>query len=197
MDKNIAEGLMNSTICLGSQAPEFRVPGVSGSLTALSDLISTGPVLLIFYPADFGWICRGEVMEFQERMADFQGIGVQLVGISTDSVMSHGLWSEQLHISYPLLSDRDGTLSASYGVMDLDLSSFNQGRCKRALFLVDREAIVRFIWITEDQWQNPDADRVLAHCARSLQCSRSTATKDLRIVEGLQRYEVEQFETAP
>ncbi len=68
-------------------------------------------------------------MEFQERIADFQSIGVRLVGISTDSVMSHGLWSEQLRISYPLLSDKDGTVSAAYGVMDLDADSFNQGRC--------------------------------------------------------------------
>lgn len=120
-----------------------------------------------------------------------------MVGISTDSVMSHGLWSEQLRISYPLLSDKDGTVSAAYGVMDLDADSFNQGRCKRALFLIDREAIVRFKWLTEDQWQNPDVDRVFTHCTRSLHFSRSSVTKDIRIPEGLQRYEVEHFEAAP
>lgn len=189
--------LTNRTVSMGSLAPDFSMPGVSGSSTVLKELISTGPVLLIFYPADFGWICRSEILEFHERMIDFQNIGVQLVGISTDSVMSHGLWSEQLKISYPLLSDRDGMVSASYGVMDLDASSFNHGRCKRALFLVDREGIVRLIWVTEDQWKNPDTDRILAHCTRSLNGPRSSVTKDLLIIDGLQRYEVEQFEAVP
>lgn len=49
----------------------------------------------------------------------------------------------------------------------------------------------------DDQWQEPDADRILAYCKRSLQDSRSITANDLRTIEGLQRDQIEQFESVP
>jgi peroxiredoxin len=154
---------------VGSAAPEFTAPGDQGEPTNLRKLVASNSVLLIFYPQDWGWVCRCEVLEFHRRRNDLDRIGVKLVGLSTNLVVSHGVWSEHLGLDFPLISDPPGHIAEAYGVLDTDEDSFNKGRAKRALILVDRELIVRFVWVTDNPWLEPDYDWVIAACTEALQ----------------------------
>ncbi len=174
-------------IAVGSKAPDFTAPGDQGELTTLSELVNGKSVLLIFYPQDWGWVCRTEILEFQSRQNDYEAIGVRLVGLSTNLVVSHGVWSEHLNLRFTLVSDPPGQIAEAYGVLDTDEDSFNKGRTKRALILVDQEMMVRFVWVTDDPWLEPDYDSIFNACSEALERSVSPKASAARIVEG---YEV-------
>jgi len=49
-------------------------------------------VVLLFYPLDFTFVCPTELTAFSDRYEEFQGIGADIIGVSTDSVFSHRAW---------------------------------------------------------------------------------------------------------
>lgn len=149
---------------IGSRAPDFVAPDESGGSFSLGEAVRSGPVLLIFYPADWGFVCRSEILEFRDRQPAYEEMGIRLVGLSTNLVISHAVWSDNLKLRFPLLSDPPGAIAAAFGVLDLAEESFNKGRTKRALFLVDRERRIAYSWCTENQWLEPDYDEVEAAC---------------------------------
>jgi len=153
---------------VGSRAPDFTLPDQRGSGFRLSEAVAHGPVLLILYPADWGFICRNEIVEFRDRQPVFGAMGVRLVGYSTNMTVSHAVWSDALKLEFPLLSDPSGDVAAVYGVLDVAAESFNRGRTKRALFLVDQRLSILYNWLTEDQWLEPDYDEVEAACRSAL-----------------------------
>jgi glutaredoxin len=90
----------------------------------------------------------------------FEGYNTQVLGISIDHLPCLKAWSESLGgISYPLLSDfwPHGAVAQQYGVFRED------GRSERALFIVDKQGIVRYVDIhdIDDQPDNEEALRVL------------------------------------
>lgn len=153
---------------VGSVAPDIAVPDERGELFRLSEAVQKGPVLLILYPADWGFICRNEVVEFRDRQAAFEAMGIRLVGYSTNMMVSHALWSDRLQLRFPLLSDPPGEVAAAFGVLDLAEESFNKGRTKRALFLVGKDMRIAYSWHTDDQWLEPDYDEVEAACREAV-----------------------------
>jgi glutaredoxin len=90
----------------------------------------------------------------------FEGYNTQVLGISIDHIPCLKAWAESLgDISYPLLSDfwPHGAVAQKYGVFRDD------GRSERALFVVDKEGIVRYVDVhdIDDQPDNEEIFRVL------------------------------------
>jgi peroxiredoxin len=144
---------------LGSRAPDFSLPQDLNSSLSLSELVRSKPTLVLFYPSDFGMICSIEMKTFQKRLNEFER-KCQLVGISTNSVRSHGDWSIGLDLHFPLLSDLDGHVCREWGVL-VENEGYMNGRAYRTVFLVDQEMIVRFKWVPDDPSQEPDYDLIL------------------------------------
>lgn len=101
-------------------------------------------VVLFFYPLDFTFVCPTELISFQERLQDFQKLGVTLLGCSIDSHFTHRAWLETPlnkggieGVQYGLLSDIGGKIAKSYGVLNED------GVALRGLFLIDQKGIIR------------------------------------------------------
>lgn len=153
---------------VGSRAPDITARDERGDDFVLSEAVRTGPVLLIFYPADWGFICRSEIVEFRDRQEVFEAMGINLIGYSTNMVVSHAVWSDSLKLRFKLLSDPPGDAAAAFRVLDRAEESFNKGRTKRALFLVDRDMKITYRWLTENQWLEPDYDEVEAACRNAL-----------------------------
>ncbi len=162
----------------GAMAPDFIAVDQDGNKFTLSQWMCGACVLLIFYPSDWGFICRNEIVEFRDRQADYESLGIKLLGISTNMVISHGLWSEQLRLSFPLISDPPGDVPAAYGVLDTDEESFNKGRAKRALFLMDWSLTIRYAWVADNPWFEPDYEDVFSECRAILKPSCSTVSSD-------------------
>jgi len=96
-------------------------------------------------------------------MAKFAGMNAQVLGISVDSVPCLIAWAKSLGgISYPLLSDfwPHGEVAKKFGVLR------KEGYTERAIFLLDRDGIVRYIDI-HDINEQPPIEPII-HCLKEL-----------------------------
>src|SRR5438046_9121022 len=82
----------------------------------LSKEIGEGPVILSFYVFDFTNTCQGQLCALRDSMGDLQAMGAKVFGVSRDSHHSDRIFKEQNHLSYPLLTDWNRTVSRAYGV---------------------------------------------------------------------------------
>src|SRR5919112_2700228 len=94
-------------------------------------------LVLLFYPLDFTFVCPTELTTFSDRYADFEDIGADIIGISTDSVYSYRAWLNTPRdkggvegLKYPLASDATKTVARDYGVLIED-----RGIALRGLFV--------------------------------------------------------------
>jgi len=100
--------------------------------------------VLYWYPLDFTFVCPTEIISFSDRGAEFQKLGVQILGVSVDSAFSHLAWRNTPRnvgglgdISYPLIADLKKDIARAYDVLLPD------GVALRGLFLIDPEGVVR------------------------------------------------------
>jgi alkyl hydroperoxide reductase subunit AhpC len=162
------------SILVQKQAPDFKARAVmpDGSFQDLTLSDHRGSyVLLFFYPMDFTFVCPTEIIAFSNRLAEFEKLGVQVIGASVDSVYSHLAWRNKARteggigqIDYPLISDMTKEIARVYDVL------LPEGVALRGLFLIDREGVVRHQVVND------------------LPLGRSV-DEALRMVEALQHYE--------
>lgn len=135
------------SVLVQQAAPEFEAQAVmeDGSFkkVKLSDFRGKY-VILFFYPLDFTFVCPTEIIAFSDRIAEFQKLGVQVLGVSIDSHFSHLAWRNTPRqeggigaISYPLVADLDKKIAQAYGVL------LPAGIALRGLFLIDKDGVVR------------------------------------------------------
>ena len=134
---------------LKAPAPGFQLAGVAPSPTGTGSPMDVSLSLddfrgrwlvLYFYPKDFTSGCTLEARGFQRDLASFHQNQAEVVGISTDSVDSHGSFCGAEGLAYPLLSDPDGTVCRQYG-------SWLTGTALRHTFLIDPEGQLQARWV--------------------------------------------------
>ena len=151
------------SILVGKKAPSFSASAVikGGQIIAdysLDQFVGEKPVLLFFYPMDFTFVCPTELFAFQNKLAEFEARGVEVVACSTDTEQSHWGWLQMdkseggiKGITYPLVADTSKTISANFGVLagDYELDE-NDNMCAtgpmiayRGLFLIDKNGVVQ------------------------------------------------------
>ncbi len=147
---------------VGQKAPDFTMLSDETKPVTLSKELGHGPVVLSFYVFDFSNTCQGQLCAMRDSFGDLQAMGAKVFGISTDSHHSHRVFKQQNQINYPLLSDWNKDASKAFGVLYDRLGEFGlRGVSKRSVFVLDRDGVVRFKWVTEDSKIPPDATRVL------------------------------------
>lgn len=103
-------------IAIGSPAPDFNLPATGGTAASLS--ANRGKIIILFfYSKDNTAGCTNEVREFGELYSAFTAAGALVFGISRDSLSSHEKFGTKLELTYPLLSDADGSVCRLYGVI--------------------------------------------------------------------------------
>ncbi len=90
---------------VGAIAPDFTLSDQHGEELTLSELVSEGPVALVFFPLAFSGICTGELCELRDNIAMFADSKVRLLGVSVDSVHTLRAWSTQEDYEFSILSD--------------------------------------------------------------------------------------------
>ncbi|MFL2507496.1 MAG: peroxiredoxin [Parasynechococcus sp.] len=136
--------LGGTQLSIGEAVPTFQLPGSSRSdkdrsLWSLSDFQGQW-LALYFYPRDFTGGCTLEARGFQTMHQSFRDAGAQVVGISADSVDDHTSFCDSEELSFPLLSDPDGTVSKAYG-------SWMAPYSLRHTFLIDPNGVLRERWV--------------------------------------------------
>jgi peroxiredoxin len=92
-------------------------------------------------------------------MTEFTVVKARVFGISVDSPYAQKAWVQQLNLNFPLLSDFNKEVSKAYAVLYEDLGGF-KGVAKRSAFVLDREGIIRYKWVSEDPEKLPDLEAI-------------------------------------
>ncbi|PIE56621.1 MAG: peroxiredoxin [Desulfobulbus propionicus] len=130
---------------LGDQFPELAVATTQGPMNLPGDMKGRWFVLFS-HPADFTPVCTTEFVGFQHRLAQFEEMGAQLIGMSVDQVFSHIKWIEWIkeklgvEITFPVIAANDAVASR--------LGMLHPGKganTVRAVFIVDPEGKVRLV----------------------------------------------------
>lgn len=100
---------------IGDRIPEFSALNEKGELIHSHELLGR-PFILFFYPKDDTYLCTKEVCSFRDANEDFLKAGIQVIGISGDSVDDHAAFSKKHQLKYPLLSDAGNTIREAFGV---------------------------------------------------------------------------------
>jgi peroxiredoxin Q/BCP len=129
---------------VGDAAPDFTLPSQSGEQVTLSHLWNRGPVVLYFYPKDETPGCTTEACTFRDSYEVFREAGAEVVGVSSDSVASHGRFAEKHRLPFTLLADDGGGVRKRYGVR----STFGilPGR---VTYVIDRQGVVRHVFSSQ------------------------------------------------
>ncbi len=126
------------TLKVGDKAPAFTLPGTGGKSYSLSDYFGQ-PVVLVFYPGDNTPVCTKQLNAYNDEMSEFDSVGAQVVGISSQDVASHDEFSGKHGFTFPLLADTDKEVSKQYGILG------PLGFPRRSVFVIDGRGIVRYV----------------------------------------------------
>ena len=125
------------------RAPNFTAHSTQGEIS-LNDF--EGRWLIFFsHPADFTPVCTTEVIAFAEHQHRFREMGVEILGLSKDSIYSHIAWLRSIEdkfaikIGFPILSDPDQSIARMFGMLD----EAGDGNILRTVFVLDPELKIR------------------------------------------------------
>jgi peroxiredoxin 2/4 len=131
---------------LNEPAPEFAAVTTHGP-KKLSDYTAAGKWVLLFsHPADFTPVCTTEFVEFARLTPEFERRGVQLIGLSIDSVPAHLAWLRDIEqafgvqVTFPVIADLDAGVARQYGMLHPGVSTT---ATVRAVFAIDPKGILR------------------------------------------------------
>jgi peroxiredoxin Q/BCP len=102
---------------VGQDAPSFELVSNEGVSVSL-DAIRGKWLVLYFYPKDFSSGCTLEAQNFQRDLGAYERAGAMVVGVSVDSAASHKEFCAKERLSFRLLADTDGSVSARYGSLN-------------------------------------------------------------------------------
>ena len=131
---------MSDKLRVGQEAPNAEAETYGGEKINLNDFIGKKVVALYFYPKDNTPTCTREACSIRDGSKDFEKLGIQALGVSTDSVKSHENFKKKHDLNFPLLSDKSKDIIKAYGVK----SAF--GSARRETFLIDKSGKIRYIW---------------------------------------------------
>lgn len=144
---------------VGSEAPDFTLLEAPGKNVTLSEEIQKGPVVLVFYPADFTSVCQEELCRFRDVLADYNNMGANVLGISVDGIFSHKAFKEANNIEFPLLSDWEKKVIKDYNIVHEDFVGMTEV-AKRSVFVIDTDRTVVYVWVSEDPGKLPPFDEI-------------------------------------
>ena len=135
------EGGAGGTVRVGELVPDFTLVDQYGADVTLSSVKGDRFAVVVFYPAAFSGICRGELRSIRDGLEDFQTEDIQVFTVSCDSMFTLRAWADAEGHFFPLLSDfwPHGEVARRYGVLDEQ-----EGFPRRGTFLIDKEG--RLVW---------------------------------------------------
>jgi peroxiredoxin Q/BCP len=118
-------------------APKFELEGTGGRTYRLTDYLGKG-VIVAFYPGDFTPVCTKQFCSYRDDGDRIEALGIQMLGISPQSIESHERFRSANELTVPLLSDPDKRVARAYRVVGPG------GFIRRSIFLIDGEGVVRY-----------------------------------------------------
>jgi peroxiredoxin (alkyl hydroperoxide reductase subunit C) len=137
---------------IGEEAPGFKAISTNGSIDFPNEF-GTSWKILLSHPRDFTPVCSSEIIELAHMQDQFKELNTQIVVLSTEDVTRHIDWKAALEelmllknepekIEFPLVEDKDYTISRKYGMLHEEVSTTKD---VRGVFIIDPDNIIRSI----------------------------------------------------
>jgi peroxiredoxin (alkyl hydroperoxide reductase subunit C) len=127
---------------VGDTAPDFALPSIAGKRVTLSQYRGKKNVVVSFVPAAWTPVCSDQWPGYNIVKELFDKNDSVLLGITVDNIPTLYAWTNQMgQLWFPVLSDfyPHGKVAETYGVLRTD------GTSERALFVIDRKGVIRYI----------------------------------------------------
>ena len=143
---NYVTQLKPAVSMVGKRAPDFTARSTKGELSMSA--YEGSWTLLFCHPASFTPVCTTEFIELARRKPEFDSLGVELIGLSIDSVYSHINWLEWINdradvkVEFPVIEDMSMQVARAYGMID---AISRTSATVRACYFIDPEQIVQAV----------------------------------------------------
>ncbi|MBS7456136.1 alkyl hydroperoxide reductase subunit C [Coralloluteibacterium stylophorae] len=105
--------------------------------------------VVMFYPADFTFVCPTELEDLADHYEQFQKLGVEVYSVSTDTHFSHKAWHDTSpaigKIKFPMIGDQNLSISTNFEIL-----REGQGLADRGTFVIDPDGVIQLIEITSE-----------------------------------------------
>lgn len=118
----------STVVTVGQDVPNFEMETYDpnerlfGKVSLESLKAAKKWTVLVFYPADFTFVCPTELADLADKHAELSALGAEVISVSTDTKFAHLAWrdSEKLMagVKYTMAADATGTVSKLFGVYD-------------------------------------------------------------------------------
>jgi peroxiredoxin len=145
---------------IGKKAPDFKLYDTDRKERSLAEFAGK-KVVLAFYPGAFTGVCTKELCNFRDSLSKFNNLNAQVIGISVDPPFSNKAFADQNKLSFPILSDFSRQTVKSFDAYHENFAGLNgYTAAKRSVFILDKDGIVRYKWISEVPTVEPNYDEV-------------------------------------
>ncbi|MGA0039136.1 MAG: peroxiredoxin [Pirellulales bacterium] len=154
---SLVAGAHAADLKVGDAAPVFEARDDSGKVWRSADHVGKKVLVVYFYPADMTGGCTKQACGYRDKMAALSDAGVEVIGISGDSVENHQLFKEAHDLNFTLLADGDGKVADAFGVPvtlgektvakligDQEKLLLRTATTQRWTFVIDREGKVAY-----------------------------------------------------
>lgn len=140
---------------VGAEAPDVTLIDADRKKKSLSEFKGKNTIVA-FFPGAFTGVCSKEACTLRDDATAFNAMNAQVIGISVDSPWAQKGWSDANKLNFPLLSDLKREAVSKFGT---NLPNFGgvEGyeSTKRAVFVLDKEGTVRFVWVGDPPTEPP------------------------------------------
>ncbi|MBL7574390.1 peroxiredoxin (alkyl hydroperoxide reductase subunit C) [Peptoniphilus asaccharolyticus DSM 20463] len=138
---------------IGKQIPEFNAnaynPKKEEFVTVSNENLKGKWNVIMFYPADFTFVCPTELEDLQEQYATLQGLDTEVYSVSTDTHFVHKGWHDHSEaiskLEYTMIADPSKEIARSFEVLDEAA-----GMAQRGTFIIDPDGVVQACEINAD-----------------------------------------------
>jgi len=135
-------------LTVGTVAPKFELPAKPGEPVDVGAVLGREKVVILFFPLAFSSVCTEEMCHLRDNWGEWSSLGCRVFGVSIDSPFVVDKFRAELNVPFPILSDFNKTVAASYDALHADLMGL-KGVTKRAAYVVGTDGKIAYAWEAE------------------------------------------------
>jgi peroxiredoxin len=135
-------------LTVGTPAPKFELPAKPGEPVDVGAVLGREKVVILFFPLAFSSVCTEEMCHLRDNWGEWSALGCRVFGVSIDSPFVTDKFRAELNVPFPILSDFNRTVAASYDALHADLMGL-KGVTKRAAYVVGSDGKIAYAWEAE------------------------------------------------
>jgi peroxiredoxin len=141
------------SIQLGQKLPDFELPDQTKTFKSLT-AFSGENIVLAFFPGAFTSVCTKEMCTFRDSIQNLPG---NVVAVSVNDPFTNKAFADMNRLPFPILSDYKRETIKRYNIFHDDFAGLKgYTAAKRSVFVLDRNGIVRYKWVSDDPGKEPD-----------------------------------------